>query len=233
MELRKNKLFISTIVAAGGTGSRLGIAGGKQLLSLAGKPILIHTLEKLIPFSSEMIIVIEASKIERLQEMIDKYGLKNNIKKIVAGGDTRAISVHNAFTETSPEAELIMIHDGVRPFIEPKNIEQTINAAEQFGAAVLCTKVKDTIKKEAQGFIAETPQRELLWAAQTPQVIKKQWMEEAYQQLPNWQTCTDDVSLVEMLQKKVKIVEGSYTNIKITTAEDLLIAESFLKKRSI
>jgi 2-C-methyl-D-erythritol 4-phosphate cytidylyltransferase len=220
---------VSSIIAAGGSGSRLGIPGGKQLLELQGKPVLIHSLEKLIQFSDEIVIVLEEKDIPRLKESLKKFKLLDKVKEIVPGGKTRAESVHNAFLKTDPQTDLVLIHDGVRPFVAKKNIENVLSAAEKYGAAVLCTKVKDTIKKETDSFIEHTPERSTLWAAQTPQVIKRTWLAEAYEQLSDWQNVTDDVALVEMLGKKVRIVEGNYNNIKITTKEDLLLAESLLK----
>jgi len=218
---------ISGIIAAGGTGSRLGIAGGKQLLELQGKPILVHTIEKVGPLVDELIVVVDPVYIERCQETLAKYAIQ--VKAIVPGGKTRARSVYNGFIKTVNE--LVLIHDGARPFVSAEDIKRTIAAAEKNGAAVLCVKVKDTIKQEESGHIKRTPDRKELWAAQTPQVIKREWLAEAYEKLPDWEQVTDDVQLVEKLGKKVKIVEGSYNNIKITTKEDLLTAEAFLKEQ--
>ncbi|MBU0581230.1 MAG: 2-C-methyl-D-erythritol 4-phosphate cytidylyltransferase, partial [Candidatus Margulisbacteria bacterium] len=155
------------------------------------------------------------------------------IKEIVPSGRTRAESVHNAFLKVADQCSLVLIHDGVRPFVGKDDIKKTIIQAQQNGAAVLAVRVKDTIKNEKNGFITSTPLREKLWAAQTPQIIKKEILTEAYQKIENWGEVTDDVSLVEKLGKKVKIVEGSYSNIKITTKEDLLIAESLIKMTQV
>ncbi len=220
---------ISAIIAAGGSGSRLGIPGGKQLLEINGKPVLVHTIEKLMKHAAELIVVIAEEDIERLQIVLKEFNLTEKVKKIVRGGNTRALSVHAAFKEVSSGCDLVLIHDGARPCVRDADIEETKTGALEYGAAVLCTRVKDTIKQEKNGFIESTPKRSELWAAQTPQVIKKELLDEAYRTLPDWKDATDDVSLVEMLGKTVKIVEGHYDNIKITTKDDLAIAELLLK----
>lgn len=222
-------MFVSTIIAAGGTGSRLGKSGGKQLLDLGGRPIVLRSLEKMLPFSDEVIIVIAEGDVPRLKEALERHGLEKKVKEIVPGGATRARSVHAAFKKVSQRADIVCIHDGVRPFVEPADVRKVIAEAEKHGAAVLCTRVKDTIKQENAGFVAATPQRAVLWSAQTPQVIKKSLLDEAYRTLKDWDEVTDDVALVEMLGKPVKIIQGSYRNMKITTHEDLIMAEAFLK----
>ncbi|MFC1517383.1 2-C-methyl-D-erythritol 4-phosphate cytidylyltransferase [Candidatus Margulisiibacteriota bacterium] len=222
---------VSAIIAAGGKGSRLGAPGGKQLLELSGKPILIHTLERIIPEVQEVVVVIDSSHLEILENILEKYDLNSKVASIVPGGESRAQSVKNGFYKTRTDSDLILIHDGARPFIKKEQIQAVIKAAENNGAAVLCVKVKDTIKQEVEGSVKGTPDRKNLWAAQTPQVIKRELLSEAYTKLKDWQNITDDVQLVEKLGKKVKIVEGSYDNIKITTQEDLLIAEAMLKEQ--
>jgi 2-C-methyl-D-erythritol 4-phosphate cytidylyltransferase len=234
---------VSAIIAAGGNASRLGKSEGKQLLDLAGKPVIAYAMETIRPFVDEMVLVIRAEDVEKARSWVNRQvgaGLcacPVRLDRVVAGGTTRLESVRNALEVVSPDTDLVLIHDGARPFVTAELVQRSISAAEKYGAAVVAVPVKDTIKQvSGEGFIQSTPDRHTLWAAQTPQVFRYDLLKKAYAQFPKegeyrdspLQACTDDSSLIELLGHKVKIVEGDYRNFKITTEEDLCCASAMV-----
>jgi 2-C-methyl-D-erythritol 4-phosphate cytidylyltransferase len=153
------------------------------------------------------------------------------VQALIAGGQTRQASVQNGIRALSADVDFVIVHDGVRPFVTDETIFACLTAADAYGAAVAAVPVKDTIKvANADCFVLETPTRGRLWAVQTPQVFRKSLLEEAHQIAQQRQlTATDDAALVEQLGFPVKLVQGSYANLKITTQVDLQIAEVLLE----
>jgi 2-C-methyl-D-erythritol 4-phosphate cytidylyltransferase len=220
------------IIAAAGTGSRMAGDRPKQFLQLAGVPIIFHTLKPFEQCDSiqEIIVVLPAAESANFLALVQKYGMKK-LSRVVPGGTTRAESVWRGLMAIrAATVEIVAVHDGVRPFVTTEEIDRTVAAARSHGAAILVAPAIDTIKEVNGGEVVKTLERRQLCHALTPQCFRYELLRRAYEgadvQDP---TVTDDSSLVEQLGEPVTIVEGSSRNIKITTAEDLLIAESFLK----
>ncbi len=226
---------IVAIIPAAGQGKRMGNQVNKQFLCLAGLPILVHTLTVLEnhPRVEGMIIVCRDGEREFCRtEIVEKYQLRK-VLRIVAGGKERQHSVFNGIKALPADTGLVLIHDGARPFLTAGIIDKAVDQALAMGAAVAAVPVKDTIKEAGpDGIVAGTPDRSRLWQIQTPQVFRYSLIREAHQQAAtDGFLGTDDASLVEYIGRKVKLVQGSYENIKITTPEDLLLGEAILKGR--
>jgi 2-C-methyl-D-erythritol 4-phosphate cytidylyltransferase len=207
--------------------------GKKQFHFLGEKPILAHTLDKFetCPLIRSVLLVVGKEDMDTcLKEVIEKYKFQK-VSQIVPGGKRRQESVKNGIDALSKDADIVAIHDGVRPFVTRAMIEDSIHAAARYGAVVLAMPVKDTIKMaNPDGTILKTLDRESLWQIQTPQTFQVHVIKEAYSRAAEDAFVgTDDASLVERLGTKVHILPGSYTNIKITTPEDLLLATLYLK----
>jgi 2-C-methyl-D-erythritol 4-phosphate cytidylyltransferase len=225
---------VTAIIPAAGKGVRFKSSIAKPLVNLNKKPILIHTLNI---FSNhdlidDIVVVFNRKDIDLVKKEIDKFKIKK-IRKIIPGGSTRRQSVENGLQQIDTDTDLVLIHDGVRPFIDDWIIYATINAAKRFGAAIAAVPIKPTIKKVDSSSLKVkcTLEREMLWEAQTPQVFKKDIILEAYKRFRD-KNAIDDACLVERLGQFVKIIKGSYKNIKITTPEDLEFAR-VIKKRGI
>ena len=224
----------AAIIVAAGQGSRIGGDLPKQFQPVGGKPILVYTLQKFEDCSQIQNVVLVTSSewvTYVAQEIVDRFDFKK-IRKIVAGGNQRQDSVFAGLKALEGPPDFVAIHDSVRPFVSVKKIEAAIDACKEHGAAILAVPPKDTIKKEKDGFVVETPNRRVLWSVQTPQVFKYDLIMEAYEKAFNdgvYQT--DDSALVERIGEKVKIVEGEHDNIKITVPMDLKWAEIKLTKR--
>lgn len=233
MEIMIKNTYVSCIIAAAGAGSRIGGDVSKQFLCLDGKPIVAHTLEK---FQScikvdEIILVVPQGMGHFCEEkIIHEYKL-TKVKQIVSGGTSRQMSVYNGLRCVSPDANIVMIHDGVRPFVKYDEINVLIETTKTAGACCLGVRVKDTIKIcDDSNTIISTPPRDTLWAVHTPQVFRRDIIFEAYEKA--WSDdyiASDDATLVERLNQPVIMIEGSYFNIKITTPDDLLLAMEFIK----
>ncbi|MDO7908375.1 2-C-methyl-D-erythritol 4-phosphate cytidylyltransferase [Paenibacillus sp. JX-17] len=223
---------LGVVVVAAGRGSRMGTPESKQFLLLQDKPVFIHTLETFaaMPEVHDIVLVTGSADVERCQDWIRKYGI-GKVSKVIAGGRERQDSVYRGLCQL--DTEWVMVHDGVRPFITRQHIKDCLEAAAAFGAAVLAVPVKDTIKQvNDQGIITATPERSSLWSIQTPQTFRLSELMEAHEDA---QTAgfmgTDDAMLVERMGRQVAVAEGSYTNIKITTPEDLEIAAVWMTTR--
>ncbi|BFH65480.1 2-C-methyl-D-erythritol 4-phosphate cytidylyltransferase [Paenibacillus azoreducens] len=223
---------VGVIVVAAGKGSRMGTRESKQYLLLEDKPIIVHTLEVFdrMPLVKEIVLVTGADDIDRCAGWVSRYGLRKVIK-VISGGRERQQSVYKGLLAIG--TEWVMVHDGVRPFVEPEHVEACYRKAVNTGAAVLAVKVKDTIKQVSEsGMIEATPDRRSLWAIHTPQAFRLSDLRKAHEQAEaDGFTGTDDSMLVERMGIPVNVVEGSYTNIKITTPEDLEYAAFMLKHR--
>lgn len=223
----------AAIVLAAGAGKRMNSSVRKQYMKLAGKPVLYYSLKAFEESPvSEIILVVGAGEIEYCrQEIIEKYSF-TKVKTIVEGGKERYHSVF-AGLEAVQAADYVLIHDGARPFVEDTMIRRSIKTVEQYNACVVGMPVKDTIKViSSDGFAESTPDRSRLWQIQTPQTFSYPLIYEAYQKViaNGADTVTDDAMVLERATgHKVKVIEGSYQNVKITTPEDLLVAEAFLE----
>ena len=223
----------TAIIAAAGSGSRMASERPKQFLLLAGTPIIFHTLK---PFEEcerihEVIVVLPAEESAGFLSMAGKFGLRKLVK-VVPGGTTRADSVKRGLLAIrSATAEIVVVHDGVRPFVTVEEIEQTVDAAREYGAAILSTPVVDTIKEVKDDKVVRTIDRKSLRHALTPQCFRYDILRRAYEGVDiSDPSLTDESSLVERLGEPVAIVDGSVRNMKITTAADLALAELIVKK---
>lgn len=221
------------IVVAGGKGVRFGGDRPKQFLEVNGSPIIIHTLrqfERCREIGS-VIVVLPAEETAGFQSLMEKFALQK-VTRIVAGGATRAQSVKQGLA-TIDDAEVVAVHDGVRPLVTPDEIDRVVKAASETGAAILAAGVADTIKDVRSNRVVNTLPRVNLRRALTPQCFRLDILRRAYQQLEQLEAAavevTDDSFLVERLGLEIVAVEGSARNIKITREEDLVSAETFLK----
>jgi 2-C-methyl-D-erythritol 4-phosphate cytidylyltransferase len=220
------------IIAAAGAGTRMASDRPKQFLLLAGKPVIFHTLQVFEECDSidEVILVLPAAESAGFLSLTGKYGVRK-LARVVPGGATRADSVKRGLLAIrAATADIVAVHDGVRPFVTADEISRTIAAAKSDGAAILVAPVTDTIKEISDASVLRSLDRGVLRRALTPQCFQYELLREAYQHADvNDPSLTDESALVEQLGRPVSIVEGSARNIKITTAEDLLIAETILK----
>jgi 2-C-methyl-D-erythritol 4-phosphate cytidylyltransferase len=223
---------VAAIVAAAGKGERLKSKVRKPFVVLGKDPVLIWALKALESSAliDEIILVVNQADMTKARSAVTRARLKK-VAKIVIGGKRRLDSVRNGLNEVSAEAEYILVHDGCRPFVDKKIISSVIEGAEIFGAAIPCIAVKPTIKEvETGNFVAATLNRQSLAEVQTPQGFKKDILVRAYEKaLAEGIEATDDSALVERMGIKVKVVEGSCRNIKITTPEDLKYAKMLME----
>jgi len=222
----------TAIIAAAGMGSRMASDRPKQFLQLAGIPIIFHTLKPFEECDSihEVIVVLPAEQTAAFLEMAGRHGLRK-LARVVPGGTTRADSVKRGLIAVrAASANVVAVHDGVRPFVTVDEIENVVDAAESDGAAILVGRVTDTIKQISGDSVVQTFERRELRRALTPQCFRYELLRKAYDQADvNDPTLTDESALVEKIGAPVTIIEGSSRNIKITTPEDLLIAEAFFR----
>ena len=218
----------TVIIVAGGSGSRMQSTLPKQFILLAGQPILMHTIRQFHAYNPaiETVVVLPEKEIPFWQQQCKKLEFKIS-HKVVAGGATRFQSVKNGLTAVSGRG-VIAVHDGVRPFVPQNVIAEAFKTAFEKGNAVVAVPLKDSIRMvtETGNQAADRSQFRLI---QTPQCFTYELLQKAYE-LPEESTFTDDASVVEKLGEKINLTAGSYENIKITTPEDLLWAEAFLKK---
>jgi len=236
IEPRKKRSTADAVIVSAGKGIRFMEGMKKQFHLLAEKPILAHTLDKFetCPLIHSILLVVAQEDMNFcMKEIVEKYHYRK-VSQIVPGGKRRQDSVRNGLDALPKDVDIVVIHDGVRPFVTKEMIEESIHAAVRFGAVVMAMPVKDTIKMaKPDGTIQKTLERESLWQIQTPQAFQASVIKEAYYRAAeDGFTGTDDASLVERLGAKVHILPGSYTNIKITTKEDLILANLFLEMRS-
>lgn len=222
------------VIVAAGKGKRMGIGVNKQFLELKDKPLLYHSLNA---FSNcnlidGIIIVCGESEVDYCKkEVVEKYKI-NKVLKVVAGGKERQDSVYNGL-KAIEDCDIVLIHDGARPFVTPEVIENGIKYTKLYGACACGVTPKDTIKiKDEEGFSNGTPNRSKLFSVQTPQCFKYNLISSCHEKLMNdCISVTDDTSVVEYYNHKVYLYDGSYDNIKITTPEDLDIAQKIFEKK--
>ena len=222
---------VGAIIPAAGRGKRIGASVPKQFLEIQGRPLLHHTLMvfascKLIDY---VVLVMPRADVDKMgEDWLNKYEI---VRKVVVGGEQRQDSVYNGFSSLEEGTDIVVVHDGVRPFTTPQMIIATVEAAQQHGAAITAIPVSDTVKQAADGFVKQTVSRDGLWRVQTPQAFQYGLLQQAFKKAKKDSYYgTDEGSLVEYLGERVKIVPGSELNIKITRKEDLVLGESLLSR---
>lgn len=227
---------IFALIPAAGMGKRMGGDSNKQYLLLDGMPILARTVQTFQEADCIDAVYLVSPEQEIpfcRSEVVERYGF-TKVRAIVPGGAERQVSVCNglrAIEGIEPD-DLVLIHDGVRPFVSAQMLEEAAAAAKEAGAAVVAVPVKDTVKVVRDGVITQTPPREELWLAQTPQAFRYGLIRAAHEEAAAAGFLgTDDASLMERQGKPVRVVRGDYRNIKITTPEDMILAEAFLKEK--
>ena len=204
----------------------------KQFLEISGKPVLVHTLERFESCSSidDIILTAPAESLEATCELLTTYRI-DKVSQVVAGGKERQDTIANALDCVDESADIILVQDGVRPFVTVKQIDAVIDATRQYGAAILAAPSVNTIKRVEDGKVVATLDRSQLWQVQTPQGFRVSWLREAYEKATETRILvTDDASLVEAAGYPVHIVEGDDRNIKITSPLDLKIAEVLIEE---
>ena len=218
------------IILGAGSGTRMKSEKNKMLLDICGKTVIERSVENFLNLSDvdEIIVTVREQDVDEFSKLLTDERIS-----FVIGGSTRQQSVKNAI-ETIDDAELVIIHDGARPLVLEEDIDSTIKAAYEFGSAALAVPVKDTVKVvDKNGFVISTPDRSTLFAVQTPQIFKFDLYKSALEKATaDGREFTDDCQLLEYAKQKVKLVVGSYENIKITTPEDIAVAEGILSKRA-
>ena len=218
----------AAIITAGGIGRRMGGTTPKQFLLLRGAPILVRTIEAFRQAAcfQSIILTVPASHLETATALLNAHGLASTCR-IVTGGETRQESVQAGLNALSEEIELVVIHDGVRPLVDKGIILNCLQAAHLHGAAIVAIPIKDTLKEEAKGVVLRTVDRRNLWRAQTPQAARVKLLRQAYEKANRDKfSGTDEASLLERIDCPITIVLGSETNLKITTPEDIVMAEA-------
>lgn len=221
----------SVVVVAAGSGKRMNIGINKQFIKLGEKEVIAHTIQVFYINKDidEIVVCIKPEEEEYfLDNIINKYNFKG--VKIAYGGKERQDSIYNGLKKLDEKCNIVLIHDGARPFIDDKIIKESIEEAKVKKAVVVGVPVSDTIKIVKDGEIESTPDRSLLWAAQTPQVFEYNTIKKAYEDAyESGFYGTDDSMLVERIGQKVSIVMGSHKNIKITNQEDLKTANQIIQ----
>ena len=229
-------MYNTVVIPAAGMGSRMKMRKNKLFLKLDGKPILYHTLKTFIDnsFIEDIIIVMQENEIEYCKKnIVNLFKTKKNIK-IVVGGKSRKESVFNGIKAANEKTDNIIIHDGARPLITNDIINKVLGALENEEAVTTGVNVKDTIKiKDHNDYVVKTVNRNNLTSIQTPQGFRYELIKKAHQENTFDKSITDDAYLIELMNKKVKIIEGSYENIKITTPIDITVAKEILKSRRV
>lgn len=237
-ECRKEKERISAIVLAAGRGKRMGTKVQKQFLNLDGYPVLYYSLKAFEESRvDEIILVAGQQEVSFCQtQIVEKYGFQK-VSAVVPGGAERYHSVYEGLKALSSQSEFVLIHDGARPFLDQGVIERAIEGAKAYGACATGMPSKDTVKiADKDGFAISTPDRSMVWTIQTPQAFSRELIWKAYHSMmedeKSQMGITDDAMVVErMTSERVYLAEGSYENMKVTTPEDMEVAEAILKRR--
>lgn len=224
--------MIFGIIVAAGKSERMGADVDKVFLSLGTRPVLAYSLLAFeqCPLIDGVIVVARKDRVDSARGLVQMFGF-SKVRKVVAGGATRQASVMSGLAELGDDVKIVAIHDGARPCVTSALIEETIRSAKKHGSGVAAVKVTDTIKEVDRGtLVSRTVDRSKLWAVQTPQTFRTDWIKKAYKHTgKKKQDVTDDASAVEMVGEAVHLVPASRSNIKITTPEDLFLAAMILK----
>ncbi len=223
---RNEFMKITAVIVAAGSGRRMGAGRNKVFLELGGRTVLENTVAVFENCGIIDEITVVTGEIEECRELLSGFA---KVKNIVSGGKTRQESVKNGL-KASP-CDIVVIHDGARALILEKEIEAAVEAANKYGAAAVGVKCKDTLKSaDTEGFISATLDREFIYNIQTPQVFRYSEIKQLHENVVD-NSYTDDCAIAEEFGIRIKIVDGNYDNIKITTPDDMVIAENILKKR--
>ena len=225
---------VCAVIPAAGSGTRIGGDIKKQFLPLKGKPIIVHTLQQFehCPDIDEVALALPESSMSEMEAIVGRYRL-HKVSKMVLGGAKRQDSVHNVLNcLTLKDSDIVLVHDGVRPFVETRRIAHLVKICREYSAAVLAVQPKETIRRSTGGgFFDQTLDRTALWQIQTPQAFRAKLLLRAFEKAKKDKFySTDEAALVERLDVKIRIVEGSYDNIKITTPEDLELGLLILER---
>ncbi|HEY0724016.1 MAG TPA: 2-C-methyl-D-erythritol 4-phosphate cytidylyltransferase [Pyrinomonadaceae bacterium] len=227
-------MHVDAIVVAAGAGRRMGGATVKTYLPIAGRPLILRTLDRIVatPSVANVILVVAAADVGYCRDLLNSDGsLKGRAYIVLAGGPTRQESVRRGLEKIAAETDIVMIHDGARPFVSSALIERCLQAAASKGSAVPGLPVRDTIKRVGgDGYIQNTPERAGLWEIQTPQIFQRDLIVAAHQLAArDGIEASDDAMVVERMDKPVFVVEGDRNNFKITVPEDLPLAEALIR----
>lgn len=225
--------MVSVIFPAAGEGRRMNAGKNKVFVELLGKPILVRTLLRFSECAAvdDFVVVVGEEDVDTVAATLEKTpGLKPF--RVVAGGSERQYSVKNGLAALHPDAELVLVHDAARPLVPVKTIEAVVAETWRSGAAIAAVHAKNTIKVvRDDGVVESTPDRANLWEVQTPQGFRRDILEAAYRRAEaDGFLGTDDAGLVERMGFPVRVVEGSYQNLKVTTPEDLWVVETFMER---
>jgi 2-C-methyl-D-erythritol 4-phosphate cytidylyltransferase len=225
-------MHVNAIIVAAGKGERMGASLPKVFLPLAGMPLLIHTLRNVgrSPIIAKLVLVIASEREALCRELLATYGSFGSPVTLVHGGPARQDSVRFGLAALDQECDIVVIHDAARPFVSAELIHRSVTVAAMVGGALVAVPVRDTIKRVTEaGTVVETVSRHDLWLAQTPQTFRVPLIRDAHAHaLRKGIQVTDDVTLVEHMGGKVQVVPGGIYNFKITTPEDLQLAEAML-----
>ena len=224
---------VVAVIVAGGVGKRLNLKVHKSFVRLGEKPMLAWTLEAFEKARSvgRIVLVVHPSDIEATQRMIRFFGYRK-VLRVVRGGASRMASVSFGLRALPPDAKWVAVHDGARPLVRPELIEATLKAARGPKAAIAAIPIIPTVKQARGSWVEKTLDRKRLWAVQTPQVFDRKLLEQAHAKgRTNGSAATDDAALVEALGHRVRIVMGDHRNLKVTTPEDLVMAQALLRRR--
>jgi 2-C-methyl-D-erythritol 4-phosphate cytidylyltransferase len=233
----ESKMKTIAVIPAGGTGTRMHGNSSKQYLLLDGIPILVHTLKvfQYSPVIHEVFLIVPSSDIDfATREIVHNYGL-SKVSNVLPGGRERQDSVRQGIDALGEGCDVVVIHDGVRPFVSGDVLDLVVSEAFNQAAVTMGVPVKETVKTvDQEGWVSQTLDRTRLWLTQTPQAFQREIIQEAYRSAYNDSFYgTDDASLVERIGVPVKMLPGSYDNIKITTRDDLLFAERVIRDREM
>lgn len=224
--------FVSAVIVSAGNSSRMG-GINKQFLEIGNMSVIARSIKAFQEclLIDEIVVVTRNTDIDTVKETVKKHGF-SKVSAVVEGGETRQLSVYNGVCACSEKADFVAVHDGARPLVTEKVIADTLSVAIDCGAATTGVKVKDTLKVVDEfNSIISTPDRNVMRAVQTPQIFSKELYLKAVENVPNSKEFTDDCMLIEADGGTVKLVDGDYENIKITTPEDIALAESYLARR--
>ncbi|MDI3328259.1 MAG: 2-C-methyl-D-erythritol 4-phosphate cytidylyltransferase [Alicyclobacillaceae bacterium] len=221
---------ITAVIVAAGRGTRMGTAVKKQFLALGDKPVLIHAAQRLAaaPEVDRLVVVAAPEDVDLTRRLLEEHSI-TKVHRVTTGGPDRQDSVYRGLMAAC-DSRWILVHDGARPLVRPSDISRLVPAAEKSGAALLAVPVRETVKRVIDGRVEETVPREDLWLAQTPQLFRTDLLLLAHDRAraEGWYG-TDDASLLERIGITVSVVPGSPSNLKITTPEDLALAEALLR----